>query len=254
MQSVTAPTTTDRNDPIAVMQRYELKYLLDAHQADTLRRRIAGRMEPDQFGRTTIASLYYDTPDHLLIRRSLDKPVYKEKLRIRSYDVPTGDSPVFVELKKKLLGTVYKRRISLKYSDAMEFLNSGGKCKKDLSQIEKEIAYCFDLYRSLQPAMFISYHRKSFVGINDYGLRITFDNDVLSRTTELELAKGIWGDEVLAEGHYIMEIKTLNSMPFRLAEALDKNRIFPGSFSKYGTAYRRLTEHTAINKGVKHNV
>ena len=238
----------------SVFERVEKKYIISSSQYDSLMQTIPELCVPDIYPESDICRVYYDTPDHLLIRRSLDKPVYKEKLRIRSYDVPTGDSPVFVELKKKLLGTVYKRRISLKYSDAMEFLNSGGKCKKDLSQIEKEIAYCFDLYRSLQPAMFISYHRKSFVGVNDYGLRITFDNDVLSRTTDLELAKGIWGDEVLAEGHYIMEIKTLNSMPLRLAEALDKNRIFPGSFSKYGTAYRRLTEHTAINKGVKHNV
>ena len=238
----------------SVFERVEKKYIISSSQYDSLMQTIPELCVPDIYPESDICSVYSDTPDHLLIRRSLDKPVYKEKLRIRSYDVPTGDSPVFVELKKKLLGTVYKRRISLKYSDAMEFLNSGGKCKKDLSQIEKEIAYCFDLYRSLQPAMFISYHRKSFVGVNDYGLRITFDNDVLSRTTDLELAKGIWGDEVLAEGHYIMEIKTLNSMPLRLAEALDKNRIFPGSFSKYGTAYRRLTEHTAINKGVKHNV
>ncbi|MBQ6184159.1 MAG: polyphosphate polymerase domain-containing protein [Clostridia bacterium] len=238
----------------SVFERVEKKYIISSSQYDSLMQMIPELFAPDIYPESDICSVYYDTPDHLLIRRSLDKPVYKEKLRIRSYDVPSGDSPVFVELKKKLLGTVYKRRISLKYSDAMEFLNSGGKCKENLTQIEKEISYCFDLYRSLQPAMFISYHRKSFVGINDYGLRITFDNNVLSRTTELELAKGIWGDEVLAEGHYIMEIKTLNSMPLRLAEALDKNRIFPGSFSKYGTAYRRLTEHTAINKGVKHNV
>ncbi|MBO4501325.1 MAG: polyphosphate polymerase domain-containing protein, partial [Clostridia bacterium] len=233
----------------SVFERVEKKYIISSSQYDSLMQTIPELCVPDIYPESDICSVYYDTPDHLLIRRSLDKPVYKEKLRIRSYDVPTGDSPVFVELKKKLLGTVYKRRISLKYSDAMEFLNSGGKCKKDLSQIEKEIAYCFDLYRSLQPAMFVSYHRKSFVGINDYGLRITFDNDVLSRTTDLELAKGIWGDEVLAEGHYIMEIKTLNSMPLRLAEALDKNRIFPGSFSKYGTAYQRLTEQIIKNKG-----
>ena len=238
----------------SVFERVEKKYIISSSQYDSLMQTIPELCVPDIYPESDICSVYYDTPDHLLIRRSLDKPVYKEKLRIRSYDVPTGDSPVFVELKKKLLGTVYKRRINLKYSDAMEFLNSGGKCKKDLSQIEKEIAYCFDLYRSLQPAMFVSYHRKSFVGINDYGLRITFDNDVLSRTTDLELAKGIWGDEVLAEGHYIMEIKTLNSMPLRLAEALDKNRIFPGSFSKYGTAYQRLTEQIIKSKGAKHNV
>ena len=124
MQSTTAPTTTDRSNPLAVMQRYELKYLLSGRQADALRRRLAGHMEADQFGKTTIASLYYDTPDRRLVRRSLDKPEFKEKLRLRSYGPATDESPVFLELKRKAGGIVYDSTAGL-YGMAIADAGSG---------------------------------------------------------------------------------------------------------------------------------
>ena len=233
----------------SVFERVEKKYIISSAQYRSLMRHISEHCTADLYPESDICSVYYDTNDHLLIRRSLEKPVYKEKLRIRSYGVPQPDTPVFVELKKKLLGTVYKRRVTLGYAEAMDFLGNVHGRGRELSQIEKEIAYCFDLYRTLHPAMFISYHRTSFVGKHDYGLRITFDSDVLSRDTELELAKGIWGDRILPEEDFILEVKTLKSMPLWLSGALDECKIYPGSFSKYGTAYNRLLANTTSGKG-----
>ena len=92
-----------------VFARYEKKYKLTLSQYAALRRWLQDRMEVDSYGLHTICNIYYDTPDFQLIRTSLEKPVYKEKLRLRSYGVPGGDTPVFVELKKKLDGVVYKR-------------------------------------------------------------------------------------------------------------------------------------------------
>ena len=85
-------------------ERYEIKYLLTPQQKELLLRAMQGRMQLDQFGRSTIRNIYYDTDTFRLIRRSLEKPTYKEKLRIRSYRQVRPGDPVFVELKKKCKG------------------------------------------------------------------------------------------------------------------------------------------------------
>ena len=238
----------------SVFQRVEKKYLLTKTQYEKLFPDILARCVPDTYLESNICSIYYDTPDYLLIRRSLEKPTYKEKLRIRSYTVPNSDTNVFVELKKKYLGTVYKRRINLPYGKAMGFLNAADPASEAESQIEKEIAYCFSLYKGMRPSMFISCHRLSYIGKDDYGLRITFDDNVFFRDTELELDKGIYGESLLPEGSRIMEIKTLKSMPLWLSASLDENAVYPCSFSKYGTAYTILLNRKLNSKGATNNV
>ena len=105
-----------------VFKRYEIKFLLDLEQ----KQRILAAMEPymvlDEYGRTTIRNVYFDTDNFRLIRRSLEHPAYKEKLRIRSYKQLGPDEPVFVELKKKYNGVVYKRRLALPEKEAMQWL------------------------------------------------------------------------------------------------------------------------------------
>ena len=230
----------------SVFQRVEKKYLITKAQFENLFPEILAHCVPDTYLESNICSIYYDTPDHLLIRRSLDKPTYKEKLRIRSYSVPDDETNVFVELKKKYLGTVYKRRFNMPYGRAMAFLTSPDPMSVAVTQIEKEIAYCFSLYKGIRPSMFISCHRLSYVGKDDFGLRITFDDNIIFRDTELELAKGVSGESLLTEGSRIMEIKTLKSMPLWLSNSLNANAVFPNSFSKYGTAYNIL-----LNRKIK---
>ena len=64
--------------------RIEKKYMVTDKQYRAMCTALAGYVEPDEFGAYTICNIYYDTPDYALIRASLDKPVYKEKLRLRS--------------------------------------------------------------------------------------------------------------------------------------------------------------------------
>ena len=149
------------SNPIAVMKRCEMKYLLDAEKTAFVRERLAGHMQLDQFGLTSIASLYYDTPDYRLIRTSLEKPVYKEKLRLRSYGLATEDSPVFLELKRKAFGVVYKRRVQTTLPEVQRFF-AGDDEVFDGGQISREIKTFRDFYRPLNPACLILYDRSAY--------------------------------------------------------------------------------------------
>ena len=105
-----------------VFTRCEKKYIIDEEKAKKLLSVIGNRLSPDKYGKSTVCNIYFYTPDFRIIRHSMEKGVFKEKLRIRSYNCPEADSMVFVELKKKFKGVVYKRRIRMKYSDAVKYL------------------------------------------------------------------------------------------------------------------------------------
>ena len=139
-----------------IFKRYEMKYMLTKEQKELVLQAMAEYMKPDEFGRSTICNIYFDTPDYQLIRRSLEKPVYKEKLRVRSYGKAKEDGTVFVELKKKYKGVVYKRRISTSEKEAMAYLIQGEELSKQ-SQITDEISYFKQMYQGLQPAVYLSY-------------------------------------------------------------------------------------------------
>ena len=198
-------------------------------------------MHEDQYGWDTICSLYYDSENFDLIRRSIDKPVYKEKLRMRSYGVPSGDTRVYVELKKKYDKVVYKRRIALTYDNAVDFLLKrempSNLSVKD-NQIAAELLYALNYY-PLKPAMIVAYDRVALYCDHDPALRITFDTNIRSRYRDLDLSMGAHGAPVLEKGKYIMEIKVNGAMPLWLVRILRKLDITPGSFSKYGTAYKQ---------------
>lgn len=222
--------------------RYEKKYLASADAAEAFLRCISPRIRPDPFGRTRICNCYYDTPDHLLIRRSLEKPRYKEKLRLRCYGVPTDDSPAFAEVKKKYDGVVYKRRLSLPYRQATEFL-AGDDAGPD-SQIAREIRWMLGFYPSLSPKLALHYERNAYYAVDDEELRITVDRDIRFRTSDLDLRAGIDGEPLLGQDLRLLELKIAGAMPLWLASALDECRIFPTTFSKYGEAYLRLLRQT----------
>lgn len=221
-----------------IFERYEKKYLLSAGQYKSLMEKLEGRIVPDRYGKGTVLSVYYDTPDFRLIRASLEKPVYKEKLRMRSYGVPGARDPVFVELKKKYKGIVYKRREEMPLEAAEEWLaGQDGGCD---SQIGREISYAFRIYPNLAPAMFISCERLAFDGVEDPLLRITFDEKILFRREKLTLSAGAWGEPLLESGQRLMEIKMPGAMPVWLSGILDELKLYPTSFSKYGTAFTRI--------------
>ena len=222
----------------AVFKRKEMKYLLTAQQYQELMKELADKIIPDNFPVSAISNLYYDTPDFRLVRTSIQKPKYKEKLRLRCYRVPNAETQAFLEIKKKVMGIVYKRRESLPYAKATAFL--AGRGPGGDSQIFRELSWMLKSYRNLAPAMFLSYDRLSFKGKEDPGLRLTFDRNILWRTKALDLSAGTWGERLLRPDQRIMEIKLCNAMPLWLADALAKCKIYPTSFSKYGRAYEAL--------------
>lgn len=229
----------------SVFKRYELKYLLTREQEQSIRRVMEDYMVLDQYGRTNIRNLYFDTENYRLIRKSLEKPVYKEKLRLRSYGDPKGGD-VFVELKKKYDSVVYKRRIAMPEQQALVWLY-GGTCNRD-SQIIREIGTFLDFYGTLEPRVFLSYDRDAFYAKDRSDLRITFDDNILCRQERLHF-RDVDGTPILDPELVLMEIKTGGGIPLWLTHALSVGRIYKTTFSKYGTAYQ-----TMIFKGAFHHV
>ena len=223
----------------AVFKRYELKYLLTLEQKETMLETISPYMELDQYGRTTIRNLYFDTDNYRLIRRSIEKPPYKEKLRLRSYTKAEPNSTVYVELKKKYDSVVYKRRISMPESQALEWLTLG-QCPPEDTQISREIRYVMDYYQTLHPTVFLSYEREAYFAKDGSDLRITFDDRILSRQDDLSLESEIYGIPILPDGKVLMEIKSSRGLPLWLAKSLSAQHIYKTSYSKYGTAYEKL--------------
>lgn len=218
-----------------VFQRIEAKYVIPKAKYPAFRSEMGAHMQLDEYGLTTICNLYYDTPTYDLISRSLEKPSYKEKLRLRSYGVPDRDTDVFPELKKKVGGIVYKRRTQMKLSEAEAFLNEGT-APKDDSQINREIAYFLKFYHPV-PAMVLCYDREAFFGKEDPSLRMTIDRSIRYREEDFDLSHGDHGKMIDPEGDFLLEIKVGGAMPVWMAQLFSKYGIFPVSFSKYGRIY-----------------
>jgi len=196
-------------------------------------------MHPDEYGKTTIRNLYYDTDTYLLIRRSIEKTNYKEKLRIRSYSRASADSTVFAELKKKYNDVVYKRRLSLPNQEAMEWL-SGEKSLAKHTQISNEIDYFLRFYGTLHPTVFLSYDREAYYSNDDTDFRVTFDDNILCRQTDLSLESEAYGTPILPENKVLMELKCSGGIPIWMTDILSREKLYKTSFSKYGMAYRTL--------------
>lgn len=223
--------------PIVVMQRYELKYILSPEQTEYFKERIKGHMEIDRYGLTSIASLYYDTPNYQLIRTSIEKPGFKEKIRLRSYGIATDESPVYLELKRKAYGIVYKRRVQSTIPLVKKFFDGEGDICAG-GQINREITTFRDYYEDLAPACLIIYDRTAYFQ-PDGDLRLTIDHDPRYRVDDLTLKSSMDGISLLPEGNTILEIKVQQAIPLWLTEILSEGKIYKNSFSKYGTAYKQ---------------
>lgn len=233
------------HDYQSVFNRTEIKYLMSDTQRAALMDRINEFVCKDLYGESTISNLYFDTEDYHLIRSSIEKPLYKEKLRLRSYEVPTTSSNVFIELKKKVDGIVYKRRLSLPYLDAVSYLAGNPSCVPS-TQIRKEIDWFLERY-SLSPKAFIAYDRMAYKGKVDFGLRITFDRNIRFRSNLLDLSRGNFGQTLLTQDQVLMEIKTSRPMPLWLATSLNSLGIYPCSYSKYGNCYKAFVLNRDID-------
>ncbi len=223
-----------------VFERSEKKYLITREQQLQLLEALSDRLTPDKYGESTINNIYFDTPDYRLIRASIEKPtVYKEKLRIRSYGIPTADSNVFVELKKKYKGVVYKRRVDMTYLQSILYL-----CKHqpppEETQVTREIDYFVSFYKKLRPAVSLFYDRTAYYSAEDPDLRLTFDTNIRFRNKDFDISKGDHGYILLGSEKSILEIKAAGSMPLWLTKELDRLRIYPSPYSKYGNAYKLM--------------
>jgi len=217
--------------------RVEKKYLLESKIYEEFYNKIKDRMATDAYGTYAISNIYFDTDNFQLIRDSIEKPKFKEKLRLRSYGVPAEEDTVFLEIKRKFNGVVYKRRVALTLKQAKEYLESK---KTDASnQIFKEIDYFFKFYNP-KPKVFIAYDRTALYCKEDEDLRLTFDTNIRSRTYDLDLSCGDYGDMLLDKTYVLMEIKGEKAMPLWLADILSEMNIYPNSFSKYGKVYENI--------------
>ncbi len=222
-------------------KRVEEKYLLTRRQYAYLLPRLAGLFAADEYGKTAICNIYYDTDDWQLIRTSLEKPLYKEKLRVRSYGVPGDGDTVFAELKKKYDGVVYKRRIRIAAADAGAFL-AKDTAPAGCGQIEREILWFQQLHRT-KPKVFIGYDRTAYFGRADAELRVTFDENLRFRETELDLRAGDAGFSLPDGDPVLMELKLPGVCPLPLCRLLSEVGAYPVSFSKYGRFYTDYIFH-----------
>ena len=218
-----------------IFRRVEEKYFLSKEQAYNLLKEINTYIEKDKYYKSNILNIYFDNNNDEILIRSGDKPIYKDKIRLRSYSIPTLKDDVFLEIKSKYNGVTGKRRIRMKLSDFYNYINNN---EIKNTQIMNEIDYLFKYY-DLKPSYFVGYDRLSYKGKDNEGLRITLDSNLRSRTSNLNLEQGDYGDLFFDDDRLIMEIKTLNSIPLWLTSALSKFKIYPISFSKVGEIYKK---------------
>ncbi len=243
---------------IKTFKRKEVKFLLDMNQFTELLKVIDLYMEPDKYcvgGREYgIYNVYYDTADSFLIRESIAKPYYKEKLRVRSYFSPAApEDKVYVEIKKKIGGIVTKRRVSMTLRQAEIYLKTGIRPQTD-KYLDNQVLDEIDVFRKnykIAPAQYISYQRMAFFGKDNKDFRLTFDRNITDRRFDVSLGKESYGRQIIRADQRLMEIKITDSIPLWLSEALSRLGIYKTSFSKYGRAYKHFVSEKITNeKGV----
>jgi len=239
---------------IEVFNRYEHKYMLDRQTFEKVIRVLDEHMIMDSHNKDhtpyTISNIYYDTYDDYLIRTSLSRPKYREKLRLRSYGVPDMDSTVFLEIKKKFDGIVNKRRTKLKLAEAYSFVASGiAPEPKDYmnTQVLHELEYFLKVY-DVSPKLYLAYDRIAYFERNNNDLRISFDMNIRSRRYDLALEKGDYGEKLLRDDVFLMEIKTSLAKPLWLTHMLADFDIKRKRFSKYGTEFKNMINLSDIDE------
>ncbi len=222
-----------------IFKRHELKYRLTKQQYSLLCDCMKNHMVLDSYGRHKISNVYFDTDDFSIIRHSIERPKYKEKLRLRVYGQPNEDSMSFIELKKKYNGVVYKRRIPSTQSKAMSYLCNESELD-DNSQIKKEVDYFINTHKHLSPSIYLSYEREAYYSLSDEDFRITFDFDIKMRDIDISPYESEHDVNILLDDCVVLEVKTVWGLPFWFIDFLGQNGLYKTSFSKYGTAYNNF--------------
>jgi hypothetical protein len=226
-------------------QRHEQKYLLSGFQYHAVLSVLDGFAYPDEYGKSTVYSVYYDNEEFEIAGKASGKSAYKEKLRLRSYGIPRPGDTVFLELKKKLNGLSYKQRLPLPFTDAENCLDLKAANVRG-SYILDEIQWFLRSYNPF-PQFMISYDRLAFRGLENNALRITFDSNIRCTTAEHGFSQGPCGTPLLDNDAYLMEIKVDTSIPLFLSGHLSGLNIFPRSFSKHRRAYESLLHENLLN-------
>lgn len=235
---------------IEVFKRYEKKYILTLDTYEKLLPVLLEHMRYDKYNLGgepyIISNLYYDTDTSYCLRRSTEKPKYKEKLRLRSYGVTPLDGKVFLEIKKKYNGLGNKRRTKMYLQDAYDFIETGvpPECQSFMNaQVLKELTQYLKMY-PVKPVAYVKYDRYAFFETGNMDLRLSFDTNIRTRREDLNLHTTTDGELLLPEDMGIMEIKTSRAMPLWLVDALTQNKCFSRSFSKIGTEYFKNIENS----------
>ena len=215
--------------------RHEKKYLVTKEQAEVFKGILSQYMKPDKHGEYLVQNIYFDNENWDVIRTSIEKPLYKEKMRLRCYGIPNKESRVFLELKKKYKGMVYKRRDVITHDDLL-FNSALEITTQERSQIFRELNF-YMRKTQVTEKIYIAYKRTAFNGIEHKDLRVTFDADICFRLDNLDFLDPNYGTLLLPKDKIVMEIKTLGGMPVWMAQALSEHKIYPAPFSKYGRCY-----------------
>ena len=235
-----------------IFRRVEKKYILNKEQYSKILPELKKYMNEDQYGKSTICNIYFDTEQYELIRHSITKPYYKEKIRLRSYNTPKKEDKVYLEIKRKCDGVVGKRRIEMTLQEFIKYMEDPNSIKNVNEQIKKELDYTFKFY-NLKKAMYLSYERIAYYEKDNMDFRATFDSNILARNYDLDLEKGSYGTNILDKDYYVLEIKTLGSIPLWFVKLINELGIKPGNFSKYGEAYEQLIMEKDRSKVIKYS-
>lgn len=230
-------------------ERYEKKYALTWAEYHAFKKVCQFYLQADKHPKYTVHNVYFDTPNFDIIKTSIEKPLFKEKLRLRSYKTTKADDIAFLELKKKFNHVVYKRRIDAPYEELIPFIENPNfysssffnNLDDEQKQIKNELQW-FINFMNVKPAVFIAYDREAYSALDNNTIRITFDTNIRWRNTELDLSAGDWGSNIPMHKDVLMEIKIGKSMPLNLVRILSSLNLTPVSFSKYGTCYTKYLQ------------
>jgi VTC domain len=226
---------------VRTFNRYELKYVVKVDKLANIRRSLEGRLEPDRFatnGKYVLTSLYYDSPDLVCFWAKVDGESRRRKVRIRVYESrePLNlESPVYVEIKQRVNRTTQKRRLKATYGEALQ-LCSGVRLDRDDVRDQRVADEVFDLAHrfDLRPTAITSYQREAWEGgWMDRGVRVTFDTDLRSRTSQLDLSSRTAGTTLMPPGLAIVEIKVNERVPGWLVRTVAMHDMRVETISKY---------------------
>ncbi len=234
-------------------ERIEKKFWMTREQFEKLSECLVANMRKNEYGLSEICNIYYDTPDFSLIRNSIERPLFKEKIRLRSYGIPNDDTPVFVEIKKKLNGIGYKRRIKVPYCDALRLMK-GNRVFSSQPQIENEILDFINRYHP-EPQVYLTYKRIALSGKEDSDFRVTIDTDLRYKLYDEQTPLSNDGNYIMDDSSMIlMEIKSSSAIPEWLLSEMSRLKIYQAPFSKIGTCYLKHIAPNTINGKIIKNM